>query len=1137
MSPSVHRWKAIGMLSRAALLFSLLALIVPLTAQTASPLKKTILIDVEQQPLEKVLADIAASTQVKFAFDVNEVKKYTVTLHEKKDITVEEALRKLLRNTGLDFESHANTIVIFNKEKNKAKVASDASGMQAENNFISSSSGNQVFTGTITDESGPLPGVTLTIKGTSVGTQTDAKGTFRIEADGESITIIISYVGYISKEVTLKTGMSNLIRLEPEETKLNTVVVVGYGTQKRATVSGAVSEVKLDKVASRSVHNFTEMLQGKAPGVIVQNEGGDPTSLPRVNVRGLGGINGENVLYVVDGVVASGTPVVNPSEIDNISVLKDASAAIYGARASGGVILITTKKGKSGAASITLDAKYGSQKVWRKLQPLNAQEYADMMNLAADNAGKPRLPAFNATTYPDGQISRTNWMDDIFRTGKINDYNLNISGGGDKSKYFMGFGYRKAEGTLLNTYTERYNFRLNSEHQLKPWLKVGENLQYTYTNGNGANTQSAYTGAILSAIFYPPSVAPYNADGTYAGLPALYAGNYGDVINPVAYLNRLDYKNPVNGILINPYVDIKLLRDLTFRSNFALTKSFSTAKEFISRVLEIGKIFDYNQLGIGNDNYSNLLAEQTLTYNKAFGEHHLTAVAGYVYQHEQWEGSYAYAQNFTDERVAYRYFQNANSIFKPSSYKTEQALVSYLARVNYDYQEKYLLTLLGRRDGTSLVAKKNRFENYYSASAGWVISREEFMHGITWLNSLKLRTSYGLLGNLGSLPVNSVNVPLAATTAYLGQDPNQVYGYAENALSNPDMKWANSRQYNIGADVAVLDNRLSLNADYFIKNTEKMLYPLPPVGTSGVSNGQWANVGKAQDKGIELGINYSGDPKAAFQYSLGATVTKVSNKLVSLNEKVTTVSTTNINIRSTLTPVLMRVGDPLYSYFVIPTAGLFKSQDEVNNYKNKNGNLIQPNAKPGDLKFVDVSGNGKIDDSDRVVTKGAYPNFTFGFSFNASYKNFDLNIFVQGVRGNKIFNGLKYLAMQAGVSGQNYNMLSDVKNAWTPDNVNSGIPRLSLSDANGNFSTTSDWFLEDGSYTRVKNVTLGYTLPGKLTKRVGLNTLRVYVTANNLITITNYKGFDPEVGMSEYGIDKGRYPQARSVFVGVNVNF
>ena len=1138
MSPSVHRWKAICLLSRAALLLCLIALIAPLTAQTANPLKKTVIIDVEQQPLEKVLADISASTQVKFAYDVNEVKKYTITLHEKKEITVEEALRKILKNTNLDFESHANTIVIYNKEKSKGVSAGGEITAQG-GTAISFPSGSQVFTGTVVDDNGPLPGVTVTIKGTATGTQTDGKGAFRLEADGETITVSTSYVGYSDREAILKAGTPNVIRLEREETQLNTVVVVGYGTQRRATVSGAVSDVKLDKVSSRSAHNFTEMLQGKAPGVIVTNEGGDPTALPRVNIRGMGGINGENVLYVVDGVVANGTPVVNPSEIENISVLKDASAAIYGARASGGVVLITTKKGKAGAASITLDAKIGMQKAWRKLESLNAKEYADMINLATDNAGAPynRLPAFDANIYPDGQITRTNWIDDIFRTGKVSDYNININGGNDKSKYFMGFGYRKAEGTLLNTYSERYNFRLNSDHQLKPWLKVGENMQYTFTNGNGANTQSAYTGAILSAIFYPPGVAPYNADGTYAGLPATYSGNYGDVINPVAYLNRLDYKNPVNGIMINPYLEIKFLNDFTFRSNFGLTKSFSTTREFITKVPEIGKIFNYNQLSVSSDNFNNLLAEQTVTWKKAFAEHHVNATAGYTYQNETWEGAYAYAQDFTDERVAYRYFDNANSVFKPTSYKRERTLISYLARVNYDYAEKYLLTLLGRRDGTSLVASQNRWENYYSASAGWVISREEFMHGINWLSNLKIRASYGLLGNLGSLPVNSVNVPLARTTAYLGQDPLQAYGYAEDALSNPNIKWAVSRQKNVGLDVAAFDNRLSLTADYFIKGTERMIYNLPPVSTSGVSNGKWANVGEAQDKGIELGINYNGNPRSAFQYSIGATFTKVSNKLLSLTDNIKNIPTLDINIRSTLTPVLMRVGDPLYSYFVVPTAGIFKSQDEVNNYKNKDGNLIQKFAKPGDLKFVDVNGDGAITDSDRVVTKGAYPNFTYGFSFNASYKNFDLNIFVQGVHGNKIFNGLKFLAMQAGVNGQKYNMLKDVLGAWSPNNPNSSIPRLSLSDPNNNFGTTSDWYLENGSYARIKNVTLGYTLPGKLSKRAGLNSLRVYVTANNLITITNYSGFDPEVGMTYYGIDIGRYPQARSVFFGVNVNF
>ena len=1104
-------------------------------AQDKDPLKTTISFEADKQPLEKILKKIAATANVKFAYDVDEVKKYSVTLRDKKEITIEELLKRVLQQTGLVYESHSNTIVIYSKPD--ASPSSGSDGMANYFRFATYQAVKQTITGRVFDENGPLQNVSIVIKGTNTGTQTDDKGYFKLETDEKTITVIVSFVGYQAKEITLKADADNVIRLEQSDTQLEKVVVVGYGSQKRSAITGAVADVKLDKVSSRSVNNVAEVLQGKAPGVIVANEGGDPTVSPRVYIRGMGGINGESALYVVDGAIFPGQPVVNPNDIESISVLKDASAAIYGARASGGVILITTKKGKAGTATVTLDAKYGVQSAWRKLHSLNAKEYADVMNLAADNAGKPRLDAFNDSIYPDGQITRTDWIDDIFRNGKINDYNVNINGGNDKSKYFMGFGYRKGEGILLNTYSERYNFRLNSDHQVKPWLKVGENMQYSYTNGNGANTGSAYTGAILSAIFYPPSVAPYNEDGTYAGLPAEYAGAYGDVINPVAYLDRLDYKNPVNTLFVNPYAEIKILNNLTFRSNFALTKAFNTSKEFISRVLEIGKIFDYNQLSQSSSNFTDVLAEQTLNYNKKFGDHNVSALAGYTYQHTESEGFYAYAQNFNDERDPYRYFQNANDIFKPSGTKTESALISYLGRINYDYKGKYLLSLLGRRDGTSLVAKANRFENYGSVSGGWLISKENFMSNINWLSSLKLRASYGILGNLGSLPVNAVNVPLAATTAYFGQSPTIVYGYAEDALSNPDLRWAKSKQSNFGIDAGLFNNRISLVADYFIKTTEDMLLQTVPPSTAGVSGGKWENVGKAQDKGFELGINYNSNPKSAFQYSVGATLTKVSNKLISLKEGITTISTTNINIRSTLTPVLIQTGSPLYSYYVVQTAGIFKSQDEVNNYTNKEGGLIQPNAVAGDLKFVDANADGIINNDDRVVKGSAYPDFSYGFSFNASYKNFDLNLFIQGVQGNKLFNGLKYMSLQAGVSGQNYNMLEDIRNAWSPTNTNATIPRVSLSDPNGNFSTTSDWFIEDGSYARIKNVTLGYTLPSTISNRIHINTLRVYVTANNLLTITNYSGFDPEVGMDNYGIDIGRYPQARTVLFGVNVNF
>jgi TonB-linked SusC/RagA family outer membrane protein len=1157
MRQSALRLKATRLLSRVGYALGLAVLTLQLPAQSRDPLTTSINIDADRQPLEKVLRKIASNAHVKFAYDIDEIKKYTVTLREKKQFTLQDVLKKLLEQTDLVFESHSNTIVIYSKDPAR-NVPADSGGNALVNYAtyqvdrtpvtaatIDGKAGLQkavttsvrdILSGTVQDDNGPLQSATVQVKGTKLAAVTDAKGNFNLEAGESTVTLVISSVGYQTREVVVRAGTPIIIKLEHSDMQMDKVVVVGYGTQKRATVSGAVSDVKLDKLSSRSLNNVTEALQGKAPGVIVTNEGGDPTSAPRVNIRGMGGINGEGPLYVVDGSVYSNFPI-NPNEIESISVLKDAAAAIYGARASGGVIIITTKRGRAGTANVTMDAKYGVQSAWRKLQPLNAKEYADVMNISADNGGKPRLDAFNASIYPDGQITRTNWIDDVFRKGHVQDYNVGVNGGTEKSKYYMSFGYRDGEAILLNTNAKRYNFRLNTDFQVNSWLKVGENMQYVFTDGNGANTSSAYTGALLAAIFYPPSVYPYNADGSYAGLPAQYAGAYGDVINPVAYLKRLDVRNPTNNFFINPYLEIRLMKDLSFRSNLAFTRSFSNFKEFDSKVPEIGKLFLFNQLTQNENGFREILTEQTLNYTKAIGDHHLNALAGYTYQRREDNYLKAYAQDFDDERPAYRYMQNANTIFKPESGKSASALISYLARVNYDYNGKYLLSLIARRDGSSLVAIQNHFANYGSVSAGWLLTKEDFLSNVKWLNMVKLRGSYGVLGNLGSLPTNASVVPLAATTAYLGLNQTQAYGYAEDGIANPDLKWAKSVQSDVGVDVSAFDNRLSLTADYFIKKTQDMILQTPPPSTLGVSSGKYENVGEARDRGIELGINYNGGGKSDFQYSIGVTLTKISNKLVSLKQGITTLPTTNINIRNTLTPVLIQTGYALYSYNVIQTAGIFKSQAEVDNYKNKDGELIQDSAKAGDLRFVDANHDGKITNADKVVVGNPYPSFTYGFSFNASYKNFDLNIFAQGVQGNKLFNGLKYLAMQASVSGQNYNMLKDMLGAWSPTNVNSSIPRASQNDPNSNYGNTSDWFIESGSYLRIKNVTLGYTLPASLSRQAHLNSARIYFTANNLLTFTGYKGFDPEVGMDEQGIDKGRYPQARTLLVGLNLNF
>jgi TonB-linked SusC/RagA family outer membrane protein len=1081
---------------------------------------------VQQGSLSAALKQLESAAQISLAYDEDALKKVQVHANTYRKSTVVSILQDLLSQSSLKFEERYNTILIF-----------DSAAATIRTNSLVQTTNDHTITGAVSDKTGPLIGATVLVKGTTTGTKTDASGHFQLSVP-DNATIIISMIGYKPEEIVVGTKQAFQVTLQENSLNLNQLVVVGYGTQRKATLTGAVADVSLDKLNSRSLNDATEALQGKVPGVTIDNNGGDPTAKPNVHVRGLGGINGESPLYVVDGSIYNMEYAgpINPNDIESINVLKDASAAIYGARASGGVILITTKKGKAGTMNISVDAKQGWQMAAKKLDVLTAKQFADVENIAYDAAGIKRDTAFDAALYPDGQLTKTDWQDEIFRTGKIQDYNIGVTGGTDKSHYYMGFGYRNNEGILINTNSERYTFRLNSDAQVKPWLKVGENMSYTYTNGNGANTTSPYTGVIFTALGYPRSVTPYTADGAFSGLPAKYAGAYGDLANPVATLMRLDDRTPENQITINPYAEIKLLKDLTFRSNFNMTKTFTDQKTFTSRVPEIGKINTNNSLQEIISDYADILAEQTLNYAHRFGMHNLSAVAGYTYQHRTWKTLNILSNTFGDERKEYRYFSNAGGFSNPTSGKESDAVQSFLARINYDYNNKYLLSLLGRRDGSSRVAPQNRYANYYAVSGGWVVTNESFMKDINWLSFGKLRASYGVTGNLASVPTDAVNVLLTPTTAY-DREGNLVTVLVQNSLPNPNLKWAESKQLNFGTDLAFFDNKLSVTADYFIKTTDNMILKVQLPGTTGVPNGIYKNMGKATDKGIELGINYNGKLGKDFNYGIGGTLTKVNNKLVSLEnglDQVVTVGQTNI--RSTLTPLISKVGHPQYSFNVIKTNGIFQTQEQVDNYKSSDGTQIQPDAKPGDRIFIDRNDDGKIDNNDRQIVGTFFPSFTYGISLNASYKGFDLNIFAQGVQGNKIFNALKYTNMNPSV-GTNYNMLTGILDAWTPTHTNTDVTRITAHDDNGNYGLTSDWYVENGSYLRIKNVTVGYTLPVNLTNTAKIGAVRIYATANNLLTITKYKGYDPEVGMDNYGIDVARYPQSRSFVLGLNVNF
>jgi TonB-dependent starch-binding outer membrane protein SusC len=1013
---------------------------------------------------------------------------------------------------------------------------------------------NTVITGVVTTENSneTLPGVNVVVKGTKQNTVTDFDGKYSIVVNDTDAVMVFSSIGFAEKEVRVGSQKVLNVKLTPSTNKLDEVVVVGYGSVKRSKVLGAVSSVSLKEANSRTYNSTAELLQGTVSGVTVINNGGDPTAAPTINIRGIGSLNGEAPLLVLDGVVYNGSfNNINASDIESISVLKDAAAAIYGARASGGVILVTTKRGSANKTRLNVEYQSGLQQVAKKLVALTANEYADAINLATDNAGKPRITEF-ATTNLAARTTNTDWMKEIFRIGEVKNLAVSLEGGSEKANFFLSGGYRRNEGILLNTYFERYTGRINSSFKLTPSLTVGESLNYSLTNGQSGKTSDAYTGAILTALLYTPSATVYRQDGSglYGGTPERNPSAYGDLINPVAYLNRLDVKNPISNILINPYAEWKITKSLTFRSNWSYNYTQNNLKQFVTKVPEIGKPNSSNQLIQTSNTATDLLSEQTLSFDKKFGSNHeLRALFSYNFQQIKSEYYGFEASGFDNEDPSQRYLINAKTILSRGGGAAEDNLLSYVGRLNYSYKDKYLLTGIIRRDGTSRLSAANRWEVYPSVSLGWIVTEESFMKSLVpVLSNLKFRASWGEIGNLRGAPVNQ-SISLSQTTSIFGQNPITSFGFAENQISNPSLKWERSEQRNIGVDFGFFNNSFSGTVDVFVKRNRNMLFREILQGASGSSGGRIVNAGTTENRGVELGLNYKnkiGEVKVDFALNFAV----LNNKIESLNKGIDSFEPENATrIRSLPISNINKIGEAVGAFYGIETDGIFQTDKEVIDYAkittktivNSNGvtetitisTPIQPKAKAGDFKFKDTNNDGTIDEKDRVILGRPFPKNTFSFNTNLNYKGFDLNIFLQGVSGNSVFNAVRFSSTNANLPG--YNLLAEVKNAWTPENPNATIPKLSTADENNNFGRITSFYIEDASFLRLRNVTLGYTIKEKWLNNKAK--LRFYFSAQNLFTITKYSGMDPEVGLTNFGIDVGSYPLSRIYMTGVNVSF
>ena len=1086
-------------------------------------------LSVRNQPIKQVIGEIERKTDFAVAynsglFDVS--KKITL---EVKEESLDKVFNKILQGYKGTVSQLDDKHIVIRVEQLPAANPSDMKGGQQESPII--------IKGTVRQENGEaLPGVSVHLKGSTRGTATDATGHFSIAAK-EGEVLVFSFIGFLSQEVPVSNNSSLDIVLKTDVKMLEEVVVVGYGTRRRDEVIGAVASVPVKEISSRNYSNTAEVLQGTVPGVTVVNNGGSPTAAPSFKIRGIGSINDENPLLVVDGVVYSGTiNSINPKNIESISVLKDATAAIYGARASGGVILITTKKGSKGDPKVSVSYQQGIQQVGKKLKPLNAAEFADVVNKVRAEGNLSPDPAFDPAIFPDARTTKTNWMDEIFQTGKIYDLTASVSGGSDKSSFFVSGGYRKNEGVLLNSHSSRFSTRINSSFKLFDNVTIGENFSYSLSNGQSGNTSSAQEGSILTAIFYPPNATIYREDGSgrFGGVPEKYSGSYGDVINPVAYLKRLDVDNPVNEVMLNPYLEWDILPGLKFRSNWSYTRIKNDLKRFNTKITEPGKIFNFNELVQSSSTFASFLNEQTLQYDWILGrDHNFSVLVGHTYEKWDNESFGVTATGFENEMENLRYLDNSTqpiSIGKYNGTGSESALESYLGRLNYSYQGKYLVDATLRRDGTSKLTSSNRWEWYPSVSAGWVLSKENFLSNTEFISNLKLRASWGRIGNLGVLGNYAFSIPLSKTQGLLGESATIVPGFAETQLSNPNLRWEVSEQTNIGVDFGLFNAHFTGSIDLFSKeNTQMQLNQVLP-GMAGTPSGQVINAGSMVNRGIEAGLTYQ-NSVGDFHYSVSGNVALLENELEELYDGSTSFMT-GTRVRSLPQPNIAMVGEAFNSFYGYRTAGLFQSDEEAAAYVNQEGKRYQPNAKGGDFRFQDINGDGAINSKDQVVLGNPFPEMSFSLNGNFAYKGFDLNIFFQGVSGNEVFNAVKYTGLNASFPG--YNMLSDIKDAWTPQNTDTSIPRISYTDANNNFGRISDFYIEDASYLRLKNLTIGYTFPESLLK---VTQPRIYLTGQNLFTITDYTGMDPEVGLSNSGLDLGMYPVARTFLFGVDFSF
>lgn len=1014
--------------------------------------------------------------------------------------------------------------------------------------------------GTVKDQTGePIIGANVLVKGTTTGVVTDPDGKFEVPA-AKNAVLLISYVGFQIQEVTV-TGKPLVIVLKEDTELLDEVVVLGYGASARKQdLSASVGVVSnTDELAVRPVTSTEGMLQGQLPGVTIQADGGDPTSSPSIVIRGQGSAK-DDVLWVVDGV--PGAPIASVNDIESIVVLKDAaSAAIYGAQSgAGGVVLVTTKKAKEGMPALTYDGTFGLRQATNLIDPLNAEQQIEMRKRSYANAGMTLPTGWDVSKNPWVGTTRTDWMDAIFRTAFYQRHNVALNVGTDNYSSRISFAYDNDEGVLINTFNKNLSLRYNGKIKLNKWVTVSEDFVWKNTESRSKNTDNdGYTGPIISAIYMPASASIYNAlDGSYGGTTtedpayiAQYGSNFadihGDAVNPVRLLEAENRYNKTSDIWSTTSLEIaNVIPGLKFTSRFTYNLNSNLYKNFNPIRDEVGKPALSNSLTETTYRADAWKTENTLTYDHTFGEHTVGALFSTTADHYSRRGLEVTGRDFADESEFLQYLAYAGTTQAIDYLVGPDANVSLIARLAYSYNDRYFATASWRRDYAGRLPKANNHGDFPAVTLGWKISNEKFFKKSNFISLLKLRASWGRIGNLSSIPFNYKSPLLEKTSwseqAQYGVESGKVWGnfvYNSRAL-NPELTWETSEQYDLGVDMELFRNRLSLSLDYFDKRTYNLIQTREMEWPTTIGlDPLYVNQGEVRNRGFEAQFSWRDRINKDFSYFVTGNFSYLNNKVTDIGLKnadgTPGVWTNSKRFRGGSYIYQTAEGEPLNSYYLIKTDGIFQTDADAAAYVDKNGNRIQPNAVAGDLKFVDANGDGKITDADRQYMGNATPETTFALTLGFNYKKLSFSAMLQGVGGAQAAYIGKYMLL-GDVEG-NFNRSSEILNAWSPSNTGSDIPRLSKNDPNGNFSTASDWYLEDASYLRLKNITISYDLTDMLRKWSHLNErnsrMSVYFSGENLATFTGYSGMDPECG----GWDAMKYPVSRVFSVGVKLTY